>query len=243
MSEGNEVQGRRRMLVVAVKDELLRDALVAALEGNGLAVEGMTQQRALDNLLVASDIDLLMIDPDPAGSTDWTMVRRIRSASEVRILALATSGEPRERLEALRSGADAVLGSPFSLAELIANVGAILRRGGQAMSTRYAIGDLILDDDEHTVTRAGKALSLTALEFNLLQAFCRNHRRVLSKTQLLSIVWGFDEFDPNVVEVHVSAIRRKMEAHGSRMLHTVRGVGYVLRAERHPNPTGAAIAS
>src|SRR5690606_13125821 len=96
---------------------------------------------------------------------------------------------------------------------------------------RITCADLVIDEDEHRVIRRGHELQLTALEFNLLHTFCRNERRVLSKSQLLSIVWGFEEFDPNVVEVHVSALRKKLEAVGPRILHTVRGVGYVLRSD------------
>lgn len=242
MGDGAGLSRPERHLVVAVRDELLRDALVAALQREALAVEGMTQQDALARLLSAGDINLLIVDSDGASPPDWSMVRRIRSASDVSMLALATTGELRERLEALRAGADGVLGNPFSLAELIANVGAMLRRCSPPQVSRHVVADLVLDDEEHTVSRAGKALSLTALEFSLLQTFCRNHRRVLSKTQLLSIVWGFDEFDPNVVEVHVSALRRKMETHGPRLLHTVRGVGYVLRSDM-PTAAGSAMAS
>lgn len=224
-------QRPRRRLVVSVREELLRDALVAALHGEALAVEGLTYQDLLGRLPVTGDVDLVIVDSGGSEPGDWSIVRRIRSASDVSVLALSASGGLGERLGALRAGADGVLSQPFSLAELVANVAAMLRRCSRPHAEHHVLGDLVLDEEEHTVMRGGKALYLTALEFSLLRTFCQNHRRVLSKSQLLAIVWGFDEFDPNVVEVHVSALRRKMEAGGPRLLHTVRGVGYVLRAD------------
>lgn len=239
---GDLAEGRpRRRLVVSVEDELLRDALVAALDGDTLTAEGLTHQELVRRLPLLGDVNLVIVDSDGTGEGDWTIIERIRSVSDVNLLALALSDRLGERLDALRAGADGVLSRPFTLAELVANVGAILRRSSSQQNERYVVGDLVLDDKEHIVTRSGETLYLTALEFNLLQTFCQNHRRVLSKTQLLSIVWGFDEFDPNVVEVHVSALRRKMEMFGPRMLHTVRGVGYVLRADT-PADCGSAWA-
>lgn len=231
MGDDGAGQRPRRRLVVSVREELLRDALVAALHGEALAVEGLTRQDLLGRLPVTGDVDLVIVDSGGSEPGDWSIVRRIRSASDVSVLALSASGGLGERLGALRAGADGVLSQPFSLAELVANVAAMLRRCSRPHAEHHVLGDLVLDAEEHTVMRGGKALYLTALEFSLLQTFCQNHRRVLSKTQLLAIVWGFDEFDPNVVEVHVSALRRKMEARGPRLLHTVRGVGYVLRAD------------
>jgi DNA-binding response OmpR family regulator len=91
------------------------------------------------------------------------------------------------------------------------------------------VGDLVVDEDARLAVRSGQALELTATEFKLL-AYLAGHRgRILSKTQLLTQVWGYDEYDPNLVEVHVSALRRKLEQHGPRLIHTARGLGYVVR--------------
>ena len=224
--------GAPRRIMVAVRDELLRDALAVALHGESMEVEGVTHQELLRRLTVARDCaDLAIVDSNGSPPGEWPIVHRIRGVSDVKLLALASSGDLHERLDALRAGADAVLSKPFSLSELLVNVAAMLRRSAPPRAGRIAVADLVLDEDEHIVTRRGQELRLTALEFSLLQTFCQNQRRVLSKTQLLSIVWGFEEFDPNVVEVHVSALRKKMEAVGPRILHTVRGVGYVLRPE------------
>ncbi|MBV8966585.1 MAG: response regulator transcription factor, partial [Mycobacteriaceae bacterium] len=118
----------------------------------------------------------------------------------------------------------------FVLAELVARVQALLRRLGRITST-VTIGDLVVDADAGTVRRGSAPLSLTATEFKLLCFLAQHRGKVLTKTQILSGLWGFDAYDPNLVEVHISALRRKLEQHGPRLLHTRRGLGYVLSAE------------
>ncbi len=105
---------------------------------------------------------------------------------------------------------------------------AVLRRLGRLPST-LALGDLLVDEESGEARRAGVVLDLTATEYRLLAHLAHERSRILSKTQLLTQVWGYDDYDPNLVEVHVSALRRKLEEHGPRILHTVRGFGYVLR--------------
>ena len=104
----------------------------------------------------------------------------------------------------------------------------MIRRNGH-QPTGIELGDLVVDEGAHTVDRGGRPVELTAVEFALLLAFCHNRGLVLSKTQLLTMVWGFDHHNVNLVEVHVSGLRRKLEAAGPRIIHTVRGAGYVLR--------------
>jgi DNA-binding response OmpR family regulator len=128
----------------------------------------------------------------------------------------------------LHGGADDYLVKPFVLAELVARVTAVLRRLGRTPST-VEIGDLVLDSAAGTVLRAGRPIELTATERRLLEHLAAHRDQVLSKVQLLTSVWGYEDFDPNLVEVHISALRRKLGE--PRLLHTVRGVGYVLRAE------------
>lgn len=129
--------------------------------------------------------------------------------------------------------------------ELVARIGALLSAAGldaivvasaepceitpTGTSHPEMVGDLVIDRAAHVARRAGAALTLTATEFRLLATFVTNTGIVLSKRRLLELVWGFDDYDVNLVEVHVSALRRKLEAHGGRIVHTVRGVGYVLR--------------
>ena len=107
---------------------------------------------------------------------------------------------------------------------------ALLRRSGRLSSSTWQVGDLVVDDGARTVVRAGTTLELTRTEYDLLATLAQHVGKVLSKTQLLTAVWGFDAYDTNLVEVHMSALRRKLEVAGPRMVHTVRGAGYVLRA-------------
>jgi DNA-binding response OmpR family regulator len=135
-----------------------------------------------------------------------------------------------ERLEGFSSGADDYIVKPFSVAELLARIEAVLRRTGRLTSAVRQFADVIIDDSARTVLRAGQKLELTRTEFDLLTVMAKHPGQVLSKVQLLTQVWGFDAYDVNLVEVHMSSLRRKLEAHGPRLIQTVRGVGYVLRA-------------
>ncbi|MFO7959907.1 MAG: response regulator transcription factor [Nitriliruptoraceae bacterium] len=114
--------------------------------------------------------------------------------------------------------------------ELLARVGVALRRAGRMTSGVEAVGDLVLDEMARTVVRRGEIVELTPTEFDLLAVFVRHPGRVFSKSRLVALVWEFDAYDDNLVEVYVSSLRQKLELHGERILQTVRGAGYVLRA-------------
>lgn len=116
------------------------------------------------------------------------------------------------------------------MAELMARVLALLRRSGRLRSAVVEVGDLIVDPVARRASRGGVELDLTPTEFQLLHALAARSGAAVSKERLLALVWGFDDYDANVVEVHVSALRRKVEAHGRRLIHTVRGAGYRLEA-------------
>lgn len=119
---------------------------------------------------------------------------------------------------------------PFVLEELPAGLRALLRHGGRWSSGVIEVGDLLVDEAAGAATRAGASLALTPTELRLLGYLARNPGQTLSKLQILIQVWGYDAFDPNLVEVHVSSLRRKLEAHGPRLIQTVRGHGYSLRS-------------
>jgi DNA-binding response OmpR family regulator len=158
------------------------------------------------------------------------MARLLRGSSDLPLLFVTAADSVHARLEGFNAGGDDYLVKPFSMAELLARIHALLRRTGRLASDVRQIADLVIDEGARTVMRAGIAVPLTRTEFDLLDALAQRPGQVLSKIQLLTRVWGFEAYGANLVEVHVSALRRKLEAHGPRLLHTVRGTGYVLRA-------------
>jgi two-component system, OmpR family, response regulator len=161
--------------------------------------------------------------------------RRIRDRGfKTAILFLTAKEEVESKVEALRAGGDDYVTKPFSLAEVVARVHAILRRtAGEVPGDVFRFADLVLDDGRHEVTRGEATLDLTATEFNLLRFFMTNPRRVLSKEQILQHVWRYDfGGNTNVVETYVSYLRRKLDALGPPLIRTVRQAGYMLEAER-----------
>ena len=136
-----------------------------------------------------------------------------------------------DRVAGLQAGADDYLVKPFAIAELTARLHALLRRRGSDGTAPLMVGDLVVDPGRRVVARGGRELDLTRREFELLEAFARHPGQVLSRDQLLRMVWGYaTEVETNVVDVFVGYVRRKMEADGEpRMLRTVRGIGWALR--------------
>ncbi len=157
--------------------------------------------------------------------------RRLRDEGDVPILILTARDALDARVEGLDSGADDYLVKPFERDELLARLRALLRRRPPRGSAYLVVGDLRLNPDTHEVLRGDRALELTAREFELLEHLMRNERIVVSRQALLDEVWGYHPFaETNTVDVFISNLRRKLEAGGeSRVLHTVRGAGYVLR--------------
>jgi two-component system OmpR family response regulator len=155
--------------------------------------------------------------------------------ARVPIIFLTARDATEDRVRGLTVGGDDYVTKPFSLEELIARVRALLRRSGvaEADGSVLAFADVELDDDAHEVTRNGQLVELTPTEYRLLRYLMLNPRRVLTRTQLLEHVWDYDfGGDARVLETYVSYLRRKLDEHGPPLLHTVRGVGYVLRLPR-----------
>jgi two-component system, OmpR family, response regulator MprA len=157
--------------------------------------------------------------------------RRLRDEGDVPILILTARDALEARVEGLDSGADDYLVKPFERDELLARLRALLRRRPPRGSAYLVVGDLRLNPDTHQVVRGDRELELTAREFELLEHLMRNERIVVSRQALLDEVWGYHPFaETNTVDVFISNLRRKLEANGeARVLHTVRGAGYVLR--------------
>jgi two-component system OmpR family response regulator len=217
--------------ILVIEDaEAIRAAVTAGLTERGFQVLGRPDGRELEHDLVRFRPDLLVLDVMLPGRDGFALLEVARRTSTAGVLMLTARDGVTDRLRGLTGGADDYLAKPFVLAELVARVEAVLRRLGRTPST-VQVGDLVVDADSGVVLHAGQPVDLTATELRLLEYLAAQRGRVVSKTQILTAVWGYEDYDPNLVEVHVSALRKKLEAHGPRLVHTVRGLGYVLRAD------------
>ncbi|MCL2534412.1 MAG: response regulator transcription factor [Nocardiaceae bacterium] len=223
-----------RILVVD-DDRAVRESLRRSLSFNGytvdLAVDGVD---ALEKV-ATSRPDALVLDVMMPRLDGLEVCRRLRSTGDdLPILVLTARDSVSERVAGLDAGADDYLPKPFALEELLARLRALLRRTAPAAgedSETMQFEDLTLDPVTREVTRGGRSISLTRTEFALLEMLMANPRRVLSRSRILEEVWGYDfPTSGNALEVYVGYLRRKTEADGEpRLIHTVRGVGYVLR--------------
>ena len=199
---------------------LRADGCIVVCERAGTAVEAAAQRFRPQ---------LAVLDATyPDGTDGVALARRLRAASDVALLFVANDVE--HLLRAYDAGADDFMVRPVDPAELVVRARAVLRRSGATSSPIWEVGDLVVDEGAHEVFRNGLPIELTPLEFGILALLVRTPGRVVSKAHLLAEVWSYDVFDVNLVEVHVSLLRRKLEEVGPRVVHTVRGVGYVLRA-------------
>lgn len=218
-----------RALVIE-DDAVVSEAVAHALTEEGFEVRCEAGGSSAEQVVTTFRPDIVLLDIGLHDGSDGLQVaRRLRSTSNVPVLFVTGAHSVQERLAGFAVGADDYLTKPFAMEELLARVRAILQRTGQAPRRLWEIGDMVVDEDAHTVAVGDQLVDLTSIEFSLLVTFCRNPGRVLAKVQLLSEVWGFDQYSLNLVEVHVSALRRKLEAHGPRVIRTIRNVGYVLR--------------
>ncbi|WP_328299548.1 response regulator transcription factor [Streptomyces sp. NBC_00435] len=234
-------EGDQQRILVVDDEPAVREAL-----RRSLAFEGYGTQTAVDGLDALDKAasyapDLIILDIQMPRMDGLTAARRLRAAgSTTPVLMLTARDTVGDRVTGLDAGADDYLVKPFELDELFARVRALLRRSSYAAPTAgdghpedaLTFGDLRMDLATREVTRAGRPVELTRTEFTLLEMFLAHPRQVLTREQILKTVWGFD-FEPssNSLDVYVMYLRRKTEAGGEpRLVHTVRGVGYVLRA-------------
>lgn len=219
-----------RALVVE-DDRDVRSSIEAALRAEGFHVDGVSDGRDVDHAMQVFRPDIAILDVSLGDTVDgFAVARRIRASSDIPFVFVTSSGDLDDRVRGFEVGGDDYLVKPFAMAELIWRIRAVLRRTNEHGSAVWAVGELVIDEDAHELVLAGQPVEVTALEFALLVALARRPGRVMSKVQLLTQVWGFDHYSLNLVEVHVSALRKKLEEHAPRIIHTVRGVGYVLRA-------------
>ncbi len=208
----------------------MRTSLEVALRDEGYEVCACADAFSVQQIVQQFRPDLAILDVRLAAGPDgYSTARLLRASSDLPVIMLTAADTVAERLEGFDAGADDYLIKPFSMAELLARVQALLRRTGRLSSAARQIADVVIDDSARTVLRAGATIELTRTEYDLLAVMAKHPGQVLSKVQLLTQVWGFDAYDVNLVEVHMSSLRRKLEAHGPRLIQTVRGVGYVLR--------------
>jgi DNA-binding response OmpR family regulator len=216
--------------MIVEDSEAIRLSVESALADAGYTVLARPDGSDLEQQLAAFRPDLVVLDVMMPGRDGFTLLEVIRRHSAVGVVVLTARDAVDDRLRGLSGGADDYVVKPFVLAELVARVEAVLRRLGRVHPV-VEVGDLVIDVEAGLVHRAGVPIELTATELRLLVHLARRRDRVVGKAQLLTAVWGYEDYAANLVEVHVSALRRKLEERGPRMLHTVRGRGYVLRGQ------------
>lgn len=221
----------RIQVLVIDDDEGITSFLKRALAYAGFEVDIAPSGAAGLARALAHPPDVVILDVLMPGLDGLEVCRRLRAGGEVPILMLTARDEVADRVRGLEHGADDYLVKPFALEELVARLRALVRRRGRVRGNRLRLADLEADLGAREVWRGGRRIELTAREFDLLAAFLRQPRLVLSRDQLLEQVWGFDsEVDAHVVEVYVRYLREKLEAAGEpRLLHTLRGAGYALK--------------
>ncbi|EGV32038.1 two component transcriptional regulator, winged helix family [Thiorhodococcus drewsii AZ1] len=222
-------------ILLVEDDRQMADYLRKALVESGAVVDLAGDGR--EGLLMAAsgDYDILILDRMLPGLDGLGIVRTLRaSGNRTPVLFLSALGEVDDRVEGLRAGGDDYLIKPFAFSELQARVEVLLRRGStEAPATRLCVADLEMDLLKREVQRAGQPIQLQPREFRLLECLMQQAGRVVTRTMLLEQVWDY-HFDPqtNVIDVHISRLRGKIDkGFGAPLLHTVRGAGYMLRAE------------
>lgn len=222
------------MRILLIEDDLkIASFVIKGLKAAGFAVDHASEGESGLLMALTEPYDAAIIDimlPKRDGLSIIEKMRREKMATPV--IILSAKGSVDDRVKGLHTGSDDYLTKPFSFSELLARVQALIRRTtGATEPTRLSVGELSVDLLTREVTRSGKKIELQPLEFSLLEYLMRNAGRVVSKSMIMEHVWNYD-FDPqtNVVEVRVSRLREKVDkAFPSRMIHTVRGVGYVLK--------------
>jgi len=224
--------------VLVVDDE----AVLAEMVSMALRYEGWNIATAGDGSSAIASAraqrpDVVVLDvmlPDMSG---LDVLQKLREESpQLPVLLLTAKDAVEDRIAGLTAGGDDYVTKPFSIEEVVLRLRALLRRTGVTTvdsGAQLVVGDLVLDEDSHEVTRAGEPISLTSTEFELLRFMMRNAKRVLSKAQILDRVWSYDFGGrSNIVELYISYLRKKIDSGRDPMIHTLRGAGYVLKPAR-----------
>jgi two-component system OmpR family response regulator len=240
---GGENPGLGPETVNAMKILLVEDDTeIAGHVSHALTAAGHDVDSADDGLeglsrALTGEYAALILDRMLPGMDGLSLLKQVRAKGlETPVLFLTTMGGIDDRVKGLEAGADDYLVKPFAFAELVARVSAMARRAdinGRAAATKLTVADLEMDLIERTVHRAGQEIDLQAQEFRLLEYLMRNAGRAVTRTMLLEHVWKLN-FDPrtNIVETHMSRLRAKLDrVHGKELIHTIRGTGYIVRAD------------
>ncbi len=224
-------------MLLVEDDDSVRDAVVRGLALHGFEVEGVSDAETAIDIVARRRADVLVVDVGLPGMSGIELCAHLRAADvDVPILILSARDQVGDRVAGLEAGADDYLVKPFDLTELVLRLRSLVRRaassgGGSRMARSTPSGHSGSTQDAVRRRSAGERLDLSRREFDLLATFAANPGIVLSRVRLLELVWGYDfEVDTNVVDVFVGYLRRKTESNGtSRLIHTVRGVGFVLK--------------
>lgn len=228
----------RYEILVVDDDEKITSLLRRSLAFEGYAVRTASDGKQGLAQVLEKEPDLMILDIMMPHIDGWEVCRRIKeSGSTFPILMLTAKDEVGDRVKGLDLGADDYLVKPFALEEMLARVRALLRRKSDSPQIelhQLQFEDLTLDLDTREAIRGDRMIDLTAKEFDLLHLFMSNPKRVLSRDQIMEKIWGYDySGESNVLEVYVALLRQKLEEGGRpRLIHTVRGTGYVLKGER-----------
>jgi two-component system OmpR family response regulator len=221
---------------LVVDDEVnLGELLRMAMSNEGWDARAATNGREALELMRGFDPDLLVLDVMMPGLDGVELLTRIRAAgNDLPVLFLTAKDAVEDRIAGIAAGGDDYVTKPFNLEEVILRLRGMARRhvaAAAAADTLLRVGDLALDEEAYEVKRGGIPIKLTAKEFELLRYLMQNARRVVSKAQILDAVWGYDfGGDSGVVEIYISYLRRKIDAGRDPLIHTVRGVGYTIKA-------------
>ncbi len=212
------------------------DPKITAMLQRALTYEGYRVETANDgctglNMARNNPPELLILDIMLPGLDGWEICQRFRKENLIPVLILSARDEVESKVKGLNLGADDYLGKPFALEELLARIQALLRRKTNAGKV-IQFSDLKMDLETREVRRAGKSIFLTSREFDLLNLLLNHPNQVLTRDQIIDRVWGLEYTGgSNVVEVYINMLRQKTEEQGPRLIHTVRGVGYVLKEQ------------
>jgi two-component system OmpR family response regulator len=233
IDQGDQTTAR---ILVVDDEQSITDLVSMALRYEHFAVQVAHGGREALDAVEGFSPELVVLDIMMPGIDGFEVARRLRnSAAHIPVLFLTARDATEDKVRGLTLGGDDYMTKPFSVEELVARIRAILRRVQPSEAARgsLVVADLELDEDTHEVRRADQDIELTATEFKLLRYLMLNARRVLSKDQILDHVWNYDfGGNANIVETYVSYLRRKIDSLGPPLIHTVRGVGYTVRAPR-----------